>query len=71
MSVILATWKAETGRIIVQGHHRQNNTQDPISKTTREKWTGSVAQAIDHLLYKHEALSSSPRKKKKSYLCQV
>jgi hypothetical protein len=39
-----------------------------ISKITRAKWTGGVAQAVEHLLYKHEALSSKPSPiKKKSY----
>jgi hypothetical protein len=32
--------------------------RDPISKITRAKWTGSVAQAVEHLLCKCEALSS-------------
>jgi hypothetical protein len=33
---------------------------DPISKTTRTKWTGGVAQAAEYLLCKCEALSSEP-----------
>jgi hypothetical protein len=27
--------------------------QDPISKLTRAKWAGGIAQAIQHLLSKH------------------
>jgi hypothetical protein len=42
----------------------------PISKTTRAKWTGGVAQEVpcllcEHLLCRHEALSSSPSPTKK------
>jgi hypothetical protein len=45
-----------------------NNSQDPISKITRAKWTGGLAQAVEHLLCKCKALSSNPvpsKKKKK------
>jgi hypothetical protein len=31
-----------------------------ISKTTRAKWTGGVAQVVEGLLCKHKALSSNP-----------
>jgi hypothetical protein len=34
-----------------------NSSQDPISKLTREKWTGGVAQAVEHLLCKYKAQS--------------
>jgi hypothetical protein len=37
-----------------------NSSQDPISKITRAKWTGSMAQAVQHLLCKCEALYSNP-----------
>jgi hypothetical protein len=38
-----------------------------MSKMTRAKWNGDMAQAVEHLLCKHEALSSnsSPMKNKK------
>jgi hypothetical protein len=41
--------------------------RDPILKITRAKWTGGVAQAVEHLLCKCKALSSnlSATKKKK------
>jgi hypothetical protein len=41
--------------------------KDPISKITRRKCTGGVAQAIEYLLCMCKALSSnlSPTKKKK------
>jgi hypothetical protein len=39
MPVILATWKTETGRIIVP--------DIPNPKITRAKWTGSVAQEVE------------------------
>jgi hypothetical protein len=37
----------------------------PISKVTRAKWTGGVAQAVERLLCNREALSSNPSPKKK------
>jgi hypothetical protein len=38
---------------------KKKSSRDPISKITREKWTGGVAQAVQHLLCKHKALSSN------------
>jgi hypothetical protein len=35
-----------------------NSSWDPISKITRVKWTESVAQAEEHMLWKHETMSS-------------
>jgi hypothetical protein len=37
--LILATWEAEIGRIVVQGQPRQIAGETPISKITRAKWT--------------------------------
>jgi hypothetical protein len=34
--------------------------QHPISKITREKWSGALAQAVKHLPSKHEAPSLNP-----------
>jgi hypothetical protein len=34
--------------------------QDSSFKITRAKWTGGLAQAVEHLHCKHEALSSKP-----------
>jgi hypothetical protein len=34
-----------------------NSLKDPISKITRARWTGDMAQVVEHLLCKHEALS--------------
>jgi hypothetical protein len=39
--------------------------ETPISKITRAKWTGSVAQVVEKLLCKHEALSSNSSLTKK------
>jgi hypothetical protein len=35
---------------------RAKSSQDPISKITRAKWTRGMAQAVEHLLCKPEAL---------------
>jgi hypothetical protein len=37
---------------------RENSSGDPISKITRAKWTGGVAEVVESLLCKCEALSS-------------
>jgi hypothetical protein len=47
MPIILATWEADIGRIEVQDQPRQIVLKTPISKITRAKWTGSVAQAVE------------------------
>jgi hypothetical protein len=39
--------------------------QDPISKTTRAKRAGHVAQVVKCLLLKHKGLSSNPHTTKK------
>jgi hypothetical protein len=31
---------------------RENSSRDPISKITKVKWAGGVAQAVEHLLCK-------------------
>jgi hypothetical protein len=43
----------------------ENDSQDPISKSTRAKWTRGMTQVVEHLLCKPEVLSSnsSPTKK--------
>jgi hypothetical protein len=68
--IILAIWEAEIRRIKVQG--QANSSQDPISKITRAKWTGSVAQVVERLLCKCKnpklRLPSHKKKKKKSAL---
>jgi hypothetical protein len=38
----------------------QVKKQDPISKTTRAKRAGDMAQTVKHLTSKHEALSFKP-----------
>jgi hypothetical protein len=49
------------------------NLRDPISKINRAKWTGGVAQMVERLLCKCEALRSNspPQKKKGKYLWHV
>jgi hypothetical protein len=63
-SVILAIWEAQIRRT-VQGQTRQIVQETPISKITREKWTGGVVKVVECLLCKHEALSSNPSSTKK------
>jgi hypothetical protein len=66
MPVILTTWEAEIRRI---GHSRPawaNSLRDPISKITRAKRMGVVAQTVECLLCKHEALSSNSNPTKKN-----
>jgi hypothetical protein len=61
MPVILTTWEAKIGWENQSLRPAQaNSSQDPISKITREKWTGGVAQAVEYLYCKHKALSSNP-----------
>jgi hypothetical protein len=59
MMIILASWEVEIGKITVWGKPRQIVQWDPISKVTRAKWTGGVAQVLEFLLWRHEALSSN------------
>jgi hypothetical protein len=59
--------KAPPGKSVVQGQSRQIVGVTPISKITRAKWIRGVAQVVEHLPCKHEALSSnsSPTHQKK------
>jgi hypothetical protein len=65
--IILATWETEIWRIMVKRPSQANSLQDPISKITKTKWTGGVAQSVECLLCKCRALTSnsSPTRKKK------
>jgi hypothetical protein len=66
---ILATWEAEIGRVTVQTQLGQTLLMF-LLKITKAKRTGGVAQVLEHLLCKREALSSnpSPIKRKKEGL---
>jgi hypothetical protein len=63
--IVLATWDIAIGRIEVQAQCEQIVFETPISKIARTKWTGSVAQVVEYLLCKHEALSLNPSREKK------
>jgi hypothetical protein len=61
LGVILATWEAESRRIVVQGQPKQVVWETPpICKITQAQWTRGVAQADKHLLCKHEAQFPTP-----------
>jgi hypothetical protein len=63
MPLILATWGAEVRRIVVWGQPSQaHSSQDPISKITRAKWTGGMAQVVQFLLFKPWVQASVPPK---------
>jgi hypothetical protein len=64
MHVILATSEAEIWMIEL-GDQTGQIVHETLSKITRAKWTGSVAQAVESLLCKCEALSLNPRPTKK------
>jgi hypothetical protein len=69
--VILVTWEPEIRGIKVQGQPGQIVDKTPISKITKAKWTGGVAQAVDCLLCKHEAVFKfqSHTQKKECSIC--
>jgi hypothetical protein len=52
---------------VVRGQPTNISRDPPSPKITRAKWIGSVAQVVQHPLWKYEALSSnsSTTKKKK------
>jgi hypothetical protein len=64
----IATWETEIRRITVQGHPRKIVCETPISKITRAKWTGDVAQAVELLLCNCKTLSSNPTPTKYIYV---
>jgi hypothetical protein len=39
--------------------------RDPISKITRAKWAGGVAQVVEHLLHKHKPQYCRERERKR------
>jgi hypothetical protein len=61
----LFSCEAEIRSITVQGQPGQTIHKTSISKITSTKWTGGMAEVIEHLLCNHEALSSNPSTTKK------
>jgi hypothetical protein len=53
-SVILGTWEAEIGRVAIGGQPRQILCKIPFPK-----WAEGLTHVIQHLLCKHESLSSN------------
>jgi hypothetical protein len=71
MSVILAIWEAEISRIMVWSQPRQTVSETLTGKYPTPKKAGRVAQVVEHLPRKCEALNSNPstaKKKKKAYI---
>jgi hypothetical protein len=54
VSIILTTWEAESRRIA-----GQILQETPISKITRAKWTGGMAQVVKNPLCNCKALNSN------------
>jgi hypothetical protein len=48
--IILPTWEAEIERIEAEGQPEQIVQETPISKITRAKWTGGMAQIVEPAL---------------------
>jgi hypothetical protein len=67
MTAIVATWEAEIRRITVQGQPKQIVYKTPISKITKLKWTGGVAQVVEYLLCKCKA-PVPPKENKKNHI---
>jgi hypothetical protein len=67
--LLLATQEAEIRKITIGNQSWANSSKDPILKIPNtKKGAGGVAQVVEHLPSKHEALNSSPntvKKKKK------
>jgi hypothetical protein len=64
-SVLLPTWETEMKRISALDEPRQIVHETPFSKITTAKWTGGVAQVLEHVLCKSKALSLNPNPTKK------
>jgi hypothetical protein len=47
---VLARWEVEIGKTEAPGQPRQVVCKTPTPKITRAKWTGGVAQVVEHLL---------------------
>jgi hypothetical protein len=68
MPVILATQEAGIRRIMVKARPEQIVVRSCLENTHHKKRAGGVAQVIQHLPSKYEALNSNPstmKKKKK------
>jgi hypothetical protein len=58
----LRGWDQENGGLRAA---QENSSQEPHLQNNQAKWTGGVVQEVEHLLCKHEALSSNSRVTKK------
>jgi hypothetical protein len=63
--VILAIWEAKIRRVTVGSQPGKIVLETPSPKIIRAKWTGCVAEAVEHLFFKCEVLSSNFRPIKK------
>jgi hypothetical protein len=62
--VILGTWEAKIGRIVVPGQPGQIVSKTPSPKA---KWTGGMALAVEYLLCTHQVLNSNSSPIKKNF----
>jgi hypothetical protein len=63
--------EAEIWRMEVRSQAGQMVHETPISKIIQAKWTGGVAEEVEHLLCKCKALNSNPSPTKKKEKVQT
>jgi hypothetical protein len=59
LTEIPATQEAQT-ELLQSESNLGKNVRHYLKKQLKQKWTGSMAQAVEHLTNKHKALSSNP-----------
>jgi hypothetical protein len=68
-SVTIATWEIEIRRIMAWGQPGKIVCKTPVSKITRAKWAGGVAQAVENPFASTQPwVQTAVSQKKKAYL---